>query len=62
MKGFQVAPAELEALLLSVPGVQVLHPAFKVELPKRVKKVENGVELDLGPISQKQYQLVPDIL
>ena len=53
VKGFQVAPAELEALLLSVPGVQVLHPAFKVELPKRVKKMQNGVELDLGPILQK---------
>ena len=53
VKGFQVAPAELEALLLSVSGVQVL---------KRVKKMQNGVELDLGPISQKQYQLVPDIL
>ena len=46
MKGFQVVPAELEALLLSVPGVQVLHPAFKVELPKRVKKMQNVVELD----------------
>ena len=34
VKGFQVAPAELEALLLSVPGVQVLHPSFKVELQK----------------------------
>ena len=53
VKGFQVAPAELEALLLSVPGVQVL---------KRVKKMQNGVELNLGPIYQKQYQLVPDIL
>ena len=53
MKGFQVAPAELEALLLSVSGVQVL---------KRVKKMQNGVELNLGPIYQKQYQLVPDIL
>ena len=37
VKGFQVAPAELEALLLSVPGVQVL---------KRVKKMQNVVELD----------------
>ena len=53
VKGFQVAPAELEALLLSVPGVQVL---------KRVKKMQNGVELNLGPIYQKQYKLVPDIL
>ena len=41
VKGFQVAPAELEALLLSVPGVQVL---------KRVKNMQNVVELDLGPI------------
>ena len=53
VKGFQVAPAELEALLLSVPGVQVLYPSLKVELPKRVKKMQNGVELDLGPILQK---------
>ena len=44
VKGFQVAPAELEALLLSVPGVQVL---------KRVKNMQNVVELDLGPILQK---------
>ena len=51
VKGFQVAPAELEALLLSVPGVQVL---------KRVKKMQNLVELNLGPIYQKQYQLVPE--
>ena len=62
VKGFQVAPAELEALLLSVPGVQVLHPSLRVELPKRAKKKQNGVELDLGPIYQKQYQLLPDIL
>ena len=34
VKGFQVAPAELEALLLSVPGVQVLHPSLTVELQK----------------------------
>ena len=54
VKGFQVAPAELEALLLSVPGVQVLHPSLTVELPKnwpeRVKEKQNGVELDIGPI------------
>ena len=48
VKGFQVAPAELEALLLSVPGVQVRHPSFKVELPKRVKKIAMNVERDAG--------------
>ena len=38
MKGFQVAPAELEALLLSIPGVQV--PDFRhflQENPLRVR-------------------------
>ena len=49
VKGFQVAPAELEALLLSVPGVQVLHPSSK-NWPERVKEKQNGVELDIGPI------------
>ena len=49
VKGFQVAPAELEALLLSVPGVQVLQPSSK-NWPERVKEKQNGVELDIGPI------------
>ena len=53
VKGFQVAPAELEALLLSVPGVQVLLPSMTEQIPKMHQRGSKGIkiriELDPGP-------------